>query len=279
MKTTQIPSRVPKLQEEHQISESDKSLFRGRLALIIGILLLFVCPFLFTRNFWLFSFSTTGQIGDTIGGITAPITGLLGAYLVYLALMAQVKANQIIQHQINEQKSDESVKQAIINLYEHYKILREEIVGFEHINGFSREKSEDEGSSSKRTEYPVYRGTMGIFEYLREFNEQVPFEGRHDDPSLTSLPQMAEIIQFLQFFVVFSNMIDNAKIPPNEKHLFTNLISHLFYSKVAPSIEYYQSNSECSKCGEKHGKLLPELYFQTLEARKKIYELNDKYVK
>ncbi|NII83115.1 hypothetical protein [Pedobacter sp. SG908] len=42
--------------------------------LAAGVALLFVSLFLFTRKAWWSSwdFSATGQIGDTIGGITAP---------------------------------------------------------------------------------------------------------------------------------------------------------------------------------------------------------------
>ena len=41
------------------------------------------------------NFTDTGQIGDTIGGITAPFVGLLGAYLVYQAFRAQIAANNV----------------------------------------------------------------------------------------------------------------------------------------------------------------------------------------
>lgn len=46
-------------------------------------------------------FRATGQIGDTIGGITAPIIGLVSAILIYLSFSAQVKANMIIQQESN----------------------------------------------------------------------------------------------------------------------------------------------------------------------------------
>lgn len=42
---------------------------------------------------WKHGFRNTGQIGDTIGGITAPFVGLLSAYLVYISFKAQIAAN------------------------------------------------------------------------------------------------------------------------------------------------------------------------------------------
>lgn len=44
-------------------------------------------------------FSTTGQIGDTIGGITAPFINGIAAVLVFLAFKAQIKANEIFKNQ------------------------------------------------------------------------------------------------------------------------------------------------------------------------------------
>jgi len=53
--------------------------------------------YIFTRPAFLSSwnFSDTGQIGDTIGGITAPIINLIGAILVYISFRAQIEANRI----------------------------------------------------------------------------------------------------------------------------------------------------------------------------------------
>lgn len=67
-----------------------------KTAMFIGVLLVVLFPLLFTwqKISWI-SFQDTGPIGDTIGGITAPIVGLLGAYLVYVSFKAQVEANKI----------------------------------------------------------------------------------------------------------------------------------------------------------------------------------------
>lgn len=67
------------------------------LILIGGILAILIAPWLFTSQaFWnRLDFSKTGTIGDTIGGITAPISGLIGAILVYWSFKEQRKANII----------------------------------------------------------------------------------------------------------------------------------------------------------------------------------------
>ena len=60
------------------------------------IILTIFLPYLLTRPSYLFSvdFSESGEIGDTIGGITAPILSLFAAYLVYISFEEQRKANQ-----------------------------------------------------------------------------------------------------------------------------------------------------------------------------------------
>jgi hypothetical protein len=88
-----------------QIIEKNPPKNKTNLLLLIGIVLILVASvYMFTRpalwSSW--DFTQTGQIGDTIGGITAPIINLLGAVLVYFSFQAQVKANQIQFKLLNE---------------------------------------------------------------------------------------------------------------------------------------------------------------------------------
>ena len=80
---------------------------KERNAFIIVGILIFLSPLLFTRDFGLISFEKTGPIGDTIGGITAPFLNFFGAILIYLALKAQIDANDKIQTQFKVQKTNE----------------------------------------------------------------------------------------------------------------------------------------------------------------------------
>lgn len=63
--------------------------------LSIAILLIFAMPFLLTREtlFDKLDFTKTGNIGDTVGGITAPFVGLISIILLYLTLKEQIKIN------------------------------------------------------------------------------------------------------------------------------------------------------------------------------------------
>ncbi len=63
---------------------------------------------------------STGAVGDTIGGITAPVVGLFSAYLVYQAFIVQVKANE-------ELRKDREQG----NIFELFRMIGEEIDGLE----------------------------------------------------------------------------------------------------------------------------------------------------
>lgn len=57
---------------------------------VIVVVMGIVSPIIFTREgFPSFCFSGTGQIGDTIGGLTAPFWGFLSVILLYLTLKEQ----------------------------------------------------------------------------------------------------------------------------------------------------------------------------------------------
>lgn len=89
------------------------------------IILIFTSLYIFTGpaklNSW--DFSQTGQIGDTIGGITAPLIGLIGAVLVYISFQAQIEANRIQADALANEKESNFIK----NQYEKYNLSFEEI--------------------------------------------------------------------------------------------------------------------------------------------------------
>jgi hypothetical protein len=93
---------------------SDKLLKNGNIVLWIGIVLVIISPFILTvEKFSFISFKDTGTIGDTIGGITSPITNIIGSILVYYALKAQIDANNQIQLQLKRQDGEKILNDKI----------------------------------------------------------------------------------------------------------------------------------------------------------------------
>lgn len=78
------------------------------LYIFIGFgILLFIIPYLFTRSWGIFPID---DVGGTVGGVTAPFLGFFGSILVYLALKAQVKANELINEQFLLQQLKENIQ-------------------------------------------------------------------------------------------------------------------------------------------------------------------------
>ncbi|AXY75389.1 hypothetical protein D3H65_15965 [Paraflavitalea soli] len=96
----------------------------------IGIVIIVLAPWIMVTAIKPTSFKDTGQIGDTIGGITAPIASLLGSFLIYKALQAQIAANEIIVNQFDEQKNDETRDRILGNITDRIKFLRDDIHEF-----------------------------------------------------------------------------------------------------------------------------------------------------
>ncbi len=67
--------------------------------IFINIVLIIISPWLFTRKWNIIDFTETGQIGDTLGGITSPFINVLNAILIFLAFKEQKDANDILRNQ------------------------------------------------------------------------------------------------------------------------------------------------------------------------------------
>jgi hypothetical protein len=79
--------------------------------IIVIIIIIFFFPYFFTRPaFSEYNFSTFGQIGDTIGGITSPFINGLAAILVYIAFKEQKKSNDLLKEEIEIEKRKEKEK-------------------------------------------------------------------------------------------------------------------------------------------------------------------------
>ncbi|MBU3660157.1 MAG: hypothetical protein FGM14_09820 [Flavobacteriales bacterium] len=96
-----------------------------QMLLLIAFIIM-VLPILLTvpAIFNFLNFSEKGQIGDTIGGITAPFINGLAAILVFLAFKEQIKANEIFK---NQEKSKMILDQ--ISLIQEDKMEIEKIIG------------------------------------------------------------------------------------------------------------------------------------------------------
>ncbi len=96
------------------------------MSLVLSIISLGM-PFLLTRETWIpgMDFMETGQIGDTIGGTTAPFVGLLTACLTFAAFWIQYEFNKQQNKRIDDQERDSKTDRFEARFYELLKIHRE----------------------------------------------------------------------------------------------------------------------------------------------------------
>lgn len=92
----------------------------------------FSAPWLFTKGWTSIDFTNTGQIGDTIGGLTAPFLNLLSVTLLYLTLKEQMKFNQ-------KQVIDSARKNTADTLIRMHLSLKEEIHNLSYLNNEGKE--------------------------------------------------------------------------------------------------------------------------------------------
>lgn len=77
------------------------------LIVILGVVSIFIFPWLFTRSSGLPSFIPTGAIGDTINGIAGPFIALGAATLTYMAFWVQYQSNREQKLQFERQNQDQ----------------------------------------------------------------------------------------------------------------------------------------------------------------------------
>lgn len=118
---------------KQKIKDSFDNLVKGENASFVlwlypifsGVILIGL-PWLLTRGAVIdsFAFNDTGEIGDTIGGITGPIIGLTGALVTFFAFWVQFKSNISQTAQFNKQDKDTKVDRFESKFYEMISLHR-----------------------------------------------------------------------------------------------------------------------------------------------------------
>ena len=169
---------------------NDKFLNRALIFFIIGIIFVLIAPYIFTRPNGILNFNDTGTIGDTIGGITAPITSIIGSILVFFALKAQIEANKLVQDQIEKQNKAELNRKQIQYMAEQVNIVRNDI------NDFSFTYTETTRSSNiEHKQKYNFKGADAI----NEFVDSLQFIGeKHEEDEFIENPKLTELFSLLQ---------------------------------------------------------------------------------
>lgn len=207
----------------------------------IGIVLL--SPFLFTEDtFWSrLDFTKTGSIGDTIGGITAPIVNLLGAILVYLALKAQIEANLILKKQLDDEKIKDNIQNQTDEINQLYYNLKESIDNFNYRSFDSNEFGHGQYMTGSEAIYKL-------------FNDFYCDKCHLSDNELNGNPKITKLTSILEICDALISRIDKSSI--QSKSVMRTLTCHQFKYRVFPYLSTLQGNFKkhyCKECKKHHG--------------------------
>jgi hypothetical protein len=196
--------------------------------LITGVICILAVPLMFIMSGH-FSYLQTGQIGDAIGGITAPISSLVGSILVFLALKSQVISNRLTQQQIRDQQLEEQMKKEIAYVSDLYKFFLSSIKNFE------------------TKYYKGYKAIMKIMNLLAESERK----NAHDEGRLY-YGTAAELYGILKLGKLFLEQVNKSRMDEHDKRYFKELVKHHYDSFILPYLVKKTGKPDCEVCGETH---------------------------
>lgn len=234
----------------------DNILKKAQIVLGVGIIIIIIAPFLLTQTGFIVFNESTGSIGDTIGGITAPLASLIGSILVFYALKAQIDANKVIQDQISQQRKEEGKRKNLEYLNEQINVLRTDIEGFSIID-----KIDD--SRRDTTHYIEVKGINAITKFVEDLRTYG--EGDHDEILLDSNPKLAQFYYLLELIYQLVTKIQKAKINTRDKKFFFTIINYEYKTKIRAVFKanekYRMSNVQpCKNCGKRHEGIPDEIF-------------------
>ncbi|SIT24850.1 hypothetical protein [Chryseobacterium gambrini] len=245
--------------------EITEILEKAKWFLGIGIAIIFLAPFILTREFFWekLNFSETGQIGDTIGGITAPFLNLIGAFLVFYALKAQVKANELIQKQIDKENSEKEYENETNNLNQLYSYLTDNINSFQ----FTTLPVDNLKNIDVKNLNVIHYGGDAFFNLF----SQIRCHYHGSEYELKNNQSVSELLSILQIMDLLLEKLKSSK--SNNKEIIRTLTRHLFEYKIITRIRD-ESNEEliqqfCLDCECNHG-LPEELHKLITSIRRKL---------
>lgn len=170
-----------------------------------SILILFSCfaPVVFSYGSSNWDFTETGQIGDTIGGITSPFIGVAGVLTAFLAFYIQYEANKVQREQfitsLNSRVLDEK-----IDSYNTLKLLVADMHGVAKDFESRLKYLEDYIGAIEKDPYALaklYRSPLYRYERLRESDRMAIFKGFHyfikGNDKMTIFSQLFSAIDYL----------------------------------------------------------------------------------
>lgn len=209
----------------------------------------------------------TGALGDTFGGLTAPLLSFIGSWLVYLALKSQIRANKQIQEQLEAEKNEKIIENQKKQINEMFYQLQRNIEEYCYtttedipicINNFG-DKFYPGTYETKRISF---KGIEAINSYLEKLKDANLHNEEYEILDLQGV-LLEGIIRIVE---KITKDVDNIKITDEEKkhykEMLKNEINKIFHKVINLDI------IPCSICNREHS-MLPYKLTQRIE---KLYK-------
>jgi hypothetical protein len=183
-----------------------------------------------------YDLTDTGQIGDTIGGITAPFINLLGAILVFVSFLEQNKANKLLSEQ-----------NTFVLFHELYKDLKSDFNNLCFSSSAIKNGKEYYGKKA----FSLFTNTL---------------EKRIDSQSFPKNSFFDEVVFLIGNITIFINTIETSNIDDTQKKYILKLLHFLYLTKIR---KHLLSILELIKDKELH-----KDFYDTLFGAEKIIESN-----
>jgi hypothetical protein len=213
------------LTQEELHKKTEKIKRQSRLAyifLVIGLLFVIFAPYLFTQlsTNRVFDFSNTGQIGDTIGGITAPFINLIAVLLIYFSFRQQLLSNEMQIGLINNEKEERKKTKELELINLAYNDLKTYVDNFQYV--FEKTSIKD-----MKTLEEVYKGEDAIYHLIKVLKQHKGHVGfRNQRNAISSLIAILHLVNGI------IDKLGYSRFKRHEKLFLVNQINTFFQIKI-----------------------------------------------
>lgn len=177
------------------------------------ILLCFLSVIIFTIPSFIqqLNLTTKSNIGGAIGGITAPVIGIISSILLYLALTKQVKS-------ISEQR-----------------LKNESDIIFLLITQLENELSSFYHKYKERNESKMFIGFDGLNEFSQGYRYEYNIKQFENNPQMTIKTwfEAGQIALFVDTFNLINKRIEISNLSNEMKHLFIEKLNSYYACKLS----------------------------------------------
>lgn len=224
--------------------------------LIICFVCVLLSPFILTRN-GIVDFSNTGEIGDTIGGITAPVLNFFAIILLYLTLQEQIR----ISTEQTRQFAYTNKRDALFRVYE---TLERHIANFKY-------------TYTVNSECKTGQGIKAIEIMIENLN------GMGDSIQDYHLKHHSELVDFKTIIFVANNLgdlIHGSSLEDNDRRFLIKMLKFQVNDRLFPLFngvhEFNEKNEhkKCSECGYHHKGFPSVVFHDVINLKKKVDNIN-----